>query len=483
MLYSAAKFRAAAAAWLKRVRDTASTLRKLPQILIDRFAHRGPKSLANRILLLQFVWTLFIYILVITALWLSTSLVIESNVRHQAESWIAKLDELGMPMYATDNPAQLKQSISYLHNFPEVAQVKYLDESGQKTIAEYTRKNLTVDDFAPLSDAALKDLGGVNAAQKVLLYEKSEHSQMRISAPIWVKSIASDGLIDYSLNKTSTEKIETIGFIELVLDYSGTTDELNHNISYASLLIAAMMLLATFFVRIIIRWALMPLAKLEEPLTRLANGETDIIVSTVGDKEIARIGIALNATISALRDRDETLRQMADHDALTGLPNRRLLADRLRQSILQIHRTGKMLSVCYIDLDGFKQVNDQYGHAAGDQLLIEVTRRLQETVRAGDTLARLGGDEFVVLFNDLSSENECLQILDRMLAKVAMPVILGSQQAMVSASIGVTFCTSEQADGETLLRQADQAMYVAKQTGKSRYHLYGVGDATSAYHI
>ena len=183
--------------------------------------------------------------------------------------------------------------------------------------------------------------------------------------------------------------------------------------------------------------------------------------------------VGVFSDISYLKAHEIELSQVANYDALTCIPNRRLLADRLDQAIARTQRGGKMLSVCYIDLDGFKQVNDQYGHEAGDQLLVEVTRRLQDALRAGDTVARLGGDEFVVLFNDLASEQECLQILDRILDIVAKPIPIGSHEAAVSASIGVTFYTSANEDGDTLLRQADQAMYVAKQTGKSRYSLYG----------
>ena len=182
--------------------------------------------------------------------------------------------------------------------------------------------------------------------------------------------------------------------------------------------------------------------------------------------------VGVFSDISYLKTHEAELSQVANYDVLTGIPNRRLLADRLDQAVARARRSGRMLSACYIDLDGFKQVNDQYGHEAGDQLLVEVTHRMQEALRAGDTLARLGGDEFVVLFNDLASEQECYQILDRILEIVAMPVIIGSHEVAVSASIGVTFYTAANEDGDTLLRQADQAMYVAKQTGKNRYHLY-----------
>ncbi|MGZ8160508.1 MAG: PAS domain S-box protein [Methylobacter sp.] len=198
------------------------------------------------------------------------------------------------------------------------------------------------------------------------------------------------------------------------------------------------------------------------------------ITAICDDDGRVRRYVGVFSDISYLKAHEAELSQVAYYDALTGIPNRRLLADRMVQAIARAQRSGRMLFVCYLDLDGFKQVNDRYGHEAGDQLLVEVTRRLQESLRAGDTLARLGGDEFVVLFNDLFGEQECWQILDRILEIIALPVVINSHEVAVavSASIGVTFHTSANEDGDTLLRQADQAMYVAKRTGKSRYHLY-----------
>jgi len=196
------------------------------------------------------------------------------------------------------------------------------------------------------------------------------------------------------------------------------------------------------------------------------------IAAICDDDGRVRRYVGVFSDISYLKAHEAELSQVAYYDALTGIPNRRLLADRMVQSIAQAQRSGRMLFVCYLDLDGFKQVNDRCGHEAGDQLLVEVSRRLQEALRAGDTLARLGGDEFVVLFNDLAGERECGQILDRILEIIALPIVIGSHEVTVSASIGVSFHTSANEDGDTLLRQADQAMYVVKQTGKNRYHLY-----------
>ena len=182
--------------------------------------------------------------------------------------------------------------------------------------------------------------------------------------------------------------------------------------------------------------------------------------------------IGVFSDISQLKAHEAELHRIAHYDVLTGVPNRRLLADRLGQAIARARRNGKVLAVCYLDLDGFKPINDQYGHATGDQLLIEITERLKGILRAEDTLARLGGDEFVLLFTDLTQFEESLFVLDRVLAAVSTPVVIGDIPISVSASIGVTLFPTDDADADTLLRHADQAMYLAKEAGKNRYHLF-----------
>lgn len=167
----------------------------------------------------------------------------------------------------------------------------------------------------------------------------------------------------------------------------------------------------------------------------------------------------------------EKLRQAAYHDSLTLLPNRLLLMDRLQQAVIKSHRDRRMLAVCYLDLDGFKSINDSQGHAVGDQVLIEVSQRLRSCLRAGDTVARLGGDEFAVLLPHLANLEECRQILERLLKAIAQPYYVGgNQQSSISASIGATLFPNDNAPPESLLRHADQAMYAAKQSGKNRFH-------------
>jgi diguanylate cyclase (GGDEF)-like protein len=176
--------------------------------------------------------------------------------------------------------------------------------------------------------------------------------------------------------------------------------------------------------------------------------------------------------ISLLKQQQKQLEQIAYYDPLTGVPNRVLLADRMQQALAQTQRDNACLAVGYLDLDGFKQVNDVLGHEAGDHLLIEITRRIRKVLRATDTVARMGGDEFAFLLPDLSRAEECEPMLERMLHAIAMPVSLGGQSAGVSASIGVSLYPYDPSSPEVLLRHADQAMYQAKQSGKNRFHIH-----------
>ena len=182
--------------------------------------------------------------------------------------------------------------------------------------------------------------------------------------------------------------------------------------------------------------------------------------------------VAVFSDISRLKEQEKQLVQMAYFDALTGLPNRSLLADRIVQASAQTRRNGTLMAVCYLDLDGFKPINDTWGHDVGDQLLIEVANRFKETLRAGDTVARLGGDEFVLLMLGLANTAECEQAVQRMLHAVSNPLLVAPQPVMLSASIGVAIFPLDDGDADTLLRHADQAMYRAKQSGKNRFNVF-----------
>ncbi|QFY41288.1 EAL domain-containing protein [Candidatus Methylospira mobilis] len=182
--------------------------------------------------------------------------------------------------------------------------------------------------------------------------------------------------------------------------------------------------------------------------------------------------VALFSDITQTKQQQQALELMAHYDALTQLPNRVLFAKHFNQAISYSRRESALLAVCYLDLDGFKQVNDSLGHDAGDQLLIEVANRIQSSLRGEDTLSRLGGDEFALLINDLQSFDECEQVLVRIHQAIAQPYLIGGQAVNVAASTGVTLYPRDDADPDTLLRHADQAMYLAKTSGRNRYCLF-----------
>jgi diguanylate cyclase (GGDEF)-like protein/PAS domain S-box-containing protein len=178
--------------------------------------------------------------------------------------------------------------------------------------------------------------------------------------------------------------------------------------------------------------------------------------------------VALFSDITALKEHELQLERMTHYDSLTGLPNRVLLADRLRQAMSQARRRGQKIAVAYLDIDGFKAINSQYGHAAGDTLLITLAMRFRAALREGDTLARLGGDEFIAVMLDLGEPDASVLVLERLLAAAQEEVTIDGQSMKVSASIGVTFYPQdEELDEDGLVRQADQAMYLAKLDGRN----------------
>jgi len=182
---------------------------------------------------------------------------------------------------------------------------------------------------------------------------------------------------------------------------------------------------------------------------------------------------------------DYQLMQMAHYDVLTGLPNRALLMDRFSQAQAHGTRMGTLLAVCFVDLDDFKPVNDEYGHDVGDELLKEVAARLLDSIRQDDTVSRLGGDEFVLLLGELSTIEECQLSLDRVIQAISEPYQVSGLTLHVSASIGFTLSGGGDDELDYLIRQADQAMYAAKIKGKNRHSRFNaeLDQLTTKKHI
>lgn len=210
---------------------------------------------------------------------------------------------------------------------------------------------------------------------------------------------------------------------------------------------------------------------------RRANGDIYVellhISSVKDSQQQLKNFVAVFSDITTLKTQQQQLELIAHFDVLTGLPNRVLLVDRLRQAIQQSQRSKKNLAVVFIDLDGFKAINDGYGHATGDLVLTQIAQRFKEALRGGDTIARIGGDEFIAILPELTDAKATMPILERILDAASRVIKIDQTELHVSASIGITFAPqAKDLDADLLIRQADQAMYQAKLAGKNRFHVF-----------
>ena len=176
--------------------------------------------------------------------------------------------------------------------------------------------------------------------------------------------------------------------------------------------------------------------------------------------------------ITERKQSEEEIQRMAYHDSLTGLPNRNLFSDRLGIALAQARRNQKTVGVAMLDLDKFKDVNDTLGHDAGDLLLKAATERLNAALRKGDTIARFGGDEFVLILPDLKAIEDAIQVAQKIVDSFCKPFVIDTNQLTVTTSIGIAVYPNDGIDEGILLKNADIAMYQAKQAGRARYQLY-----------
>ncbi|MCK9490574.1 MAG: bacteriohemerythrin [Sulfurimonas sp.] len=215
----------------------------------------------------------------------------------------------------------------------------------------------------------------------------------------------------------------------------------------------------------------------EETITFASDGHVELVQATkipMHNSDGSVMGVlGISRDITERQHHEKHLEYIAHYDALTGLPNRILLSDRINQALKQSNRHRFSFAVVYLDLDGFKTINDTFGHDYGDKFLELLAKYMQKSLRQGDTIARLGGDEFVVVLLDLKTHEDSLIMIKRLLEASSQKIIVDKIEMQVTASLGVTFFDAgDEIDADQLLRQADQAMYQAKILGKNRFHIF-----------
>lgn len=261
---------------------------------------------------------------------------------------------------------------------------------------------------------------------------------------------------------STTEAFATVGRLQQMLLRNGV------------ILIGIMVLLVSGTMYLLMR----PLKTAANHADRMTRGELPLASLRVDrDDEVGHLTAAFNRLLAKLQASQAELATIAHHDALTGLPNRVLLADRMNRALARAHRSQTRLALLFIDLDGFKAINDTLGHEAGDQALMEVARRLNQVVRESDTVARVGGDEFVLVLSDLdanpqSAVQAACAVAAKCLEAIGPPLFFKGEVRTLGFSIGIAMGDS-QSNFDDLMNAADSAMYRAKQHGRGRYLVAG----------
>jgi diguanylate cyclase (GGDEF)-like protein len=279
-----------------------------------------------------------------------------------------------------------------------------------------------------------------------------------------------------SVSRSVRRATDLVGSIQVTADLRDLKNRNNRTVVIAITLALMSLAMAGCSGALLERRISRPVIQLAAAMNQVTKDETfEARVNVEGAEEIAQLAAGFNRMIIELERRNQLTRaaesrlvEQARTDSLTGLPNRRYLGGQLEQELARVQREKRMIGLLYIDLDGFKLVNDSLGHSVGDLLLREVAKRLKSRVRLTDTLARVGGDEFTVILTGLESENDATVAANGLIQSLSRPFVIDGTEITVGASIGISTRRPSGMEDCDLLKQADSAMYAAKRCGKNR---------------
>jgi diguanylate cyclase (GGDEF)-like protein len=435
------------------------------------------RSLIGEILALQLFFALLVGSLAIVGLWWTSTWAIEDNLRKWGERWISELDDLGIPLYSTQDEDKYLRVENYINSFPEISFVRYYSPAGQIVFEDFPLRETS--QVAALDPKYLSSLATDSTSERTYPLESTlnDSALVRISKPIWTESFLGDGLLGLDLSAEQDVQAELVGFIELGLNFSAYQAQLSRNIVISSLLGFVFLMVLTIVSGAFLRRALKPLSQLQQPLKELAKGKTDFSVQTSGHREIVAIADALNTTVSSLNERDKKLWQLANNDSLTGLMNRHQFSETLIGEIEKVSQKNIKSALLFVDLDQFKYVNDTLGHAAGDRLLKQAAEHLKNGIRKEDIVSRFGGDEFTILLSDVKQADVkaiCTSLVQDMRDYHFHEA---GHTFNIPCSIGVAMISSGSISPAELLARADMACHEAKSRGRNRFHLYKTSGA------
>ena len=436
-------------------------------------AKTGTRVLINEILSIQVISAALIGVLAVASLYWGGQWVLQDNYGRWALQWTDELNELGSPLFLADDGEALLRLESFVKRYPEIDRVAYFGKDGRAIFSIGNGDQLEA--VPDLSGASLrKAIDVVGDTEPYLISAGILNPQrFEILAPVWKESIPVDGLFDFDPDTLQQpEKAELLGFVSINLDFVIFHDRLLANIKGAVLILLALLAIFTLYGRHSLQRALAAISALQRPIRELAKGNLDVQFEPAEHREIAEIVEALETTATALGERDAELLQMANHDSLTGLFNRRRFLDELREDISATSRSGQESALFFIDLDQFKYINDACGHQAGDRLIRKVADELLRSVGRESTVARFGGDEFAILVRGTDLDG-ARSTADTILANMRRMAHIEDERVFhVHCSIGVVMIAGDDLHQDELINQADIACREAKLAGRNRMHVF-----------
>jgi diguanylate cyclase (GGDEF)-like protein len=437
----------------------------------------GKRMLVHEILSIQVLSAAIFGGLAIASLYWGGQWVLQDNYGRWALQWTEELNELAAPLYLADDSEALIRLESFVDRYPEIDRVSYFDKNGL-TLFSVTGVDES-DIGADLPEGQLESAVELVGAEKPYLLQSNllNPRQFEILAPVWTESMAEDDLFGFDGSDVDTDtEIQLLGFVGIHLDFVLFHDRLLTNIKGAIAILLVLLLVFAFFGRIALRRALSSISDLQAPIQELAKGNLAVKFNPAEHREISDIVEALESTASALSERDAKLLQMANHDSLTGLYNRRRFVEELKKETISVMRRGHMSALLFVDLDQFKYINDVCGHQAGDRLIRKVADELVRSVRQDDVVARFGGDEFAILVHRTTVQG-AQSAADTILANMRRMAHIEDEHVFhVHCSIGIALMDGDNLYFDELINKADIACRDAKVGGRNRVVLFEPAD-------
>jgi diguanylate cyclase (GGDEF)-like protein len=442
---------------------------------------RGTRVLVHEIVSIQVISAALIGLLAIATLYWGGQWILQDNYSRWALQWTDELNELGSPLYLADGEEAVYRLESYVKRYPEIERVAYYSADGSALLSVGFDEPL--DSIPDLSKAKFEKAMGVigNPEPYIMTTGFLEPQRFEILAPLWKEALPEGDLFDFDpAAEEAAADIELLGFVSLNLDFVIFHDRLLANIRTAILVLLFLLITFSFYGRHALRKALSSISDLQEPIHELAKGNLSVKFEPAEHREIAEIVQALETTASALNERDAELLELANHDSLTGLFNRRRFLEVMRSEITNVMNTQRESALLFIDLDQFKYINDACGHPAGDRLIRKVGDELIRSTRREDTVARFGGDEFAILLpkTDLDGAKTTANSILTNMRRMAH--IEDERVFHVHCSIGITLISGSNLHHDDLINQADIACREAKSGGRNRMHIFKASEEVEA---